>query len=161
MAFRYIFPIILDKKELYNNNIRTIKKTKMNNSNKIYKILIVDDEQDNVEIFYDILSSVDNYEVSTAIDGVDALNKAESTKYDLILLDIVMPKKDGIETLDILIANPEKYGRPRVIMLTNIGGDIAIEEAIKKGAVGYRLKIDTEPDDLISMVEDELKKVTM
>lgn len=130
-----------------------------NLNQRTYRIMIVDDEPDNVEIFKDILSAVSNYEVSTAADGAEALAKAEATTYDLILLDIVMPKMDGIETLERIMADPNKFGRPRIIMLTNIGGDIAIEEALKKGAVGYRLKIDTEPDDLIAAVEEELGKV--
>ncbi len=126
---------------------------------KTYKIMIVDDEPDQLEIFSDILSGEPNFEVSTAVDGVDALAKAEATKFDLILLDIVMPKKDGVQTLSELKAGPEKFGTPRVLMLTNIGGDLAIEESLKLGAVGYRTKIDTEPDELLRVVKEELAKV--
>lgn len=128
------------------------------NTNGKHKILIVDDEPDARELFLDLFSSNNNYEVSTAVDGIDALAKAEATKFDLILLDIVMPRKDGVQTLSEIKSNPEKYGNPRVLMLTNIGGDIAIEEALKLGAVGYRVKIDTEPEELLKTAAEELGK---
>ena len=126
---------------------------------RTYTVLVVDDEPDARELFMDILSTKAHLEVSTAIDGVDALAKAEATKFDLILLDIIMPKKDGVQTLKELMAEPDRYGTPRVMMLTNIGGDLAIEEALKLGAVGYRVKIDTEPEKLLATVDDELTKL--
>lgn len=129
------------------------------NPTRTYKVLVVDDEPDARELFVDIIGTKDYLEVSTAVDGVEALAKSEATKFDLILLDIIMPKKDGVQTLKELVASPEKYGTPRVLMLTNIGGDLAIEEALSIGAVGYRVKIDTEPDKLLATVDDELAKL--
>lgn len=125
---------------------------------KKFKILVVDDEPDAKEIFVELLSTVEEYEVSGAVDGVDALAKAEATKFDLILLDIVMPKKDGIETLSELLEEKDKYGEPTVIMLTNIGGDIAVEKALEMGAHGYKLKIDTDPEELLRYVKEMLEK---
>lgn len=130
-------------------------------ADQVYKILVVDDEPDAREIFLDILKTVENYEVSSAADGNDALAKSEATKFDLILLDIVMPSKDGVQTLSEIKANPDKYGTPKVIMLTNIGGDLAIEEALKLGAMGYRLKIETEPEELLKAVEQALANDTL
>lgn len=126
---------------------------------RTYKILVVDDEPDARELFVDILGTKDYLEVSTAVDGVEALAKAEATKFDLILLDIIMPKKDGVQTLKEIVGDKDKFGTPRVMMLTNIGGDLAIEEALSIGAVGYRVKIDTEPDKLLATVDDELAKL--
>jgi CheY-like chemotaxis protein len=126
--------------------------------NRSYKILIVDDEPDARELFVDMLSSEPNYEVSTAVDGIDALAKSEATKFDMVLLDIVMPNKDGVQTLTELIQGKEKYGTPTVIMLTNLGGDLAVEEAMNIGAVDYKVKIDTEPDDLLKTVKEHLPK---
>lgn len=120
------------------------------------KILVVDDEPDAREIFLEMLSVEPSYEVSTAVDGVDALAKAEATKFDLILLDIVMPNKDGVQALTEIIGTPDKYGTPKVIMLTNLGGDLAVEEAMNIGAVDYKVKIDTEPDDLLKTVAEHL-----
>jgi CheY-like chemotaxis protein len=123
-----------------------------------YKILVVDDELDAKDLFVELLSTVDNYEVSSAVDGVDALAKMEAEKYDLVLLDIVMPRKDGVQVLTEMKQDKEKYGDPIVIMLTNIGGDLAVEKAMELGASGYKLKIDTEPEDLLKTVEEALKK---
>jgi CheY-like chemotaxis protein len=125
---------------------------------KKYNILVVEDEPDARTTFVELLSTVDNYQVSSAADGVDALAKAEATKYDLILLDIVMPKKDGIETLTEILSDKNKYGEPVIIMLTNIGGDIAVQNALELGAHGYKLKSATDPEELIRFVAEMLEK---
>lgn len=125
---------------------------------KKYNILVVEDEPDARELFIELLATVPEYEVQGAVDGEEALVKAGQTKFDMILLDIVMPRKDGIETLDDLLKGKDKYGSPIVIMLTNIGGDLAIEKALEMGAAGYKLKIDTDPEELLRYVDEMLKK---
>lgn len=112
------------------------------------KILVVEDEPDARTMFVDLLS-MEGYEVSSAVDGVDALAKVAAEKYDLILLDIVMPNKDGLEVLEEIMSNKEKYNNPVVVMLTNISGDAAVEKAMELGAKGFKLKIGTEPDQLL------------
>lgn len=119
------------------------------------KILVVEDEEDARTIFVDLLES-ENYEVSSAVDGNDALAKSAADKFDLILLDLVMPNKDGLETLQELKSNPDKYGDPIVVVLSNISGDAAVEKAMSLGAAGYRLKIKAEPDQLLKDVNDFL-----
>lgn len=114
------------------------------------KILVVEDETDARTIFADLLSA-DDYYVVTAVDGNDALLKAVE-KFDLILLDIMMPNKDGIATLQDIKADPQKYGTPIIVMLSNISGDAAVEKAKELGAAGYKLKIGTEPQDLLDDV---------
>jgi two-component system chemotaxis response regulator CheY len=131
-------------------------------SNRTFKILIVDDEEDIRNQFTEILTELSNHEdweISQAVDGVDALAKAEATKFDLILLDIVMPNKDGIQTLSEIKGDPAKYGTPRILMITNIGGDLATEEAMRLGAVGYRVKLEVEPMDLIKVVEEQIAQL--
>ncbi len=145
-----------DNKDKVTTQTPAISQPATNNSINVKKILVVDDEPDARELFLDMLSSEPAYEVSTAVDGVDALAKAEATKFDLILLDIVMPNKDGVQTLTELIEDKVKYGTPKVIMLTNLGGDLAVEEAMNIGAVDYKVKIDTEPDDLVKTVRQHL-----
>lgn len=124
------------------------------------RILIVEDEEDSRDVLVKLLDSAGKYEVSSASDGTDALAKleAEMGKYDMVLLDIVMPRMDGIETLRQLKSEPAKYGTPMVLMLTNLGGDIAIETAINLGAQGYLMKIETEPAQLLKRVEEEFLK---
>ena len=67
-------------------------------------ILVVDDVADNVDILQMRLES-QGYEVTTAADGVEALERARALQPDLILLDIMMPKMDGIEVVKQLKAN--------------------------------------------------------
>ena len=69
------------------------------------KILIADDEPDILEVLqYNLVR--EGYEVTTAKDGDDALSKARSTHPDLIILDIMMPKKSGVEVCEILRTQP-------------------------------------------------------
>jgi two-component system chemotaxis response regulator CheY len=130
-----------------------------NANRKQYKVMVVEDEEDLRDVFKAILENADpNWEVSSAIDGVDGLAKCEATSFDIVLLDIVMPNKDGIQTLIDIRANPSKYGDPIVLMLTNLSGDLAIEEAKMRGAQDYLVKIEYEPDQLISKVKEWLAK---
>lgn len=121
------------------------------------KILVVEDEPDAREIFLDILNGA-GFETDGAGDGEEALKLMENKAYDLVLLDIVMPVKDGIQTLTEIKKFPGKYGAMKVVMLTNIGGDLAIDKAMKLGADGYMLKSDTEPADLITIVKKYLEQ---
>jgi len=115
------------------------------------KILLVEDEADAREIYLDILKG-ENLVATGVGDGTEALQALAKEKYALVLLDIIMPKMDGIETLTQIKKNPEKYGTPKVVMLSNIGGDIAIDKAMELGADGYMLKSETEPDDFVSVI---------
>jgi NarL family two-component system response regulator LiaR len=88
--------------------------------------------------------------VGEAADGVEAVEKARDLDPDIILLDIVMPKQDGLETLQQL----QREGcRARVIVLTSFAKHDQIFPAIKSGAVGYQLK-DSSPDQLLQAIRD-------
>ena len=119
------------------------------------KILVAEDEQDARLIYVDILSSV-GYEVDGVADGKEALIKMENKKYDLVLLDIIMPNLDGISALKAIKEDPSKYGNMPIYMLTNIGSDAAIENSVQLGAQGYILKSDTDPTELTDLVEKAL-----
>ncbi len=119
------------------------------------KILVVEDETDARQIFLDILTDA-GFEVKGAPDGKEALAMLVDNKVDLVLLDIIMPNMDGVQTLAEIKKFPGKYGDMKVVMLSNIGGDVAIDKAMKLGADGYMLKSETEPEDLISLVKNYL-----
>lgn len=96
------------------------------------KILIVDDEPDIVEfISYNLKNK--GYLISTAHDGVEAMRKARDFRPDLILLDIMMPHKDGLETLKELRALPE-FKDTAVIFLTALNDEKYEIEGLKSGA---------------------------
>ena len=80
------------------------------------KILIVDDEERNLKLLGVIISSY-GYAFETAKNGIEALEKTQSYKPDLLLLDIMMPEMDGYETCRRLRENPETQYIP-IVMIT-------------------------------------------
>jgi len=102
------------------------------------RILVVDDEIYIVHIL-DFSLGMEGYEVVTALDGEQALQKAQETKPDLIVLDIMMPKMDGYETCKALKANPDTKHIP-VILLSAKGRNIDQQTGYDVGAEDYITK---------------------
>jgi two-component system alkaline phosphatase synthesis response regulator PhoP len=102
------------------------------------KILVVDDEIYIVHIL-DFSLGMEGYEVVTALDGEQALEKARSEKPDLIVLDIMMPKLDGYETCKRLKADPETKDVP-VILLSAKGRNVDQKVGFEVGADDYITK---------------------
>jgi DNA-binding response OmpR family regulator len=97
------------------------------------------------------------YEPTPAYDGEETVAKAKEIMPDLLLLDIMMPKLDGISVLWELKASPETAKIP-VIVLTNIGDVETISKIVEAGAVDYLLKSDQSIDDIIQKVKDVLQR---
>lgn len=102
------------------------------------KVLIVDDEQ-NIVISLEFLMKREGYEVLVAADGEAALAKALDQKPDLILLDVMMPKKNGFEVCQQIRATPELQDT-KVIMLTAKGRDTEVAKGMALGADAYMTK---------------------
>ena len=102
------------------------------------KILVVDDEIYIVHIL-DFSLGMEGYEVVTALDGEQALEKARAEKPDLIVLDIMMPKLDGYETCKRLKADAETQDIP-VILLSAKGRNIDQKVGFEVGADDYVTK---------------------
>ncbi|MSR77630.1 MAG: response regulator [Candidatus Omnitrophica bacterium] len=100
------------------------------------RILIVDDEDDVRMFLKDFLDDRD-MEVRTAIHGLDAMRVLETYPADIVLLDIMMPEMDGLETLKQI---KKKYPAAIVIMITALKEDNRIEAAQKLGAHNYIIK---------------------
>ena len=115
------------------------------------KILIVDDEPEISTVFETALKQA-GYEVATATDGTSGLNQAKTSKFDLILLDQMMPDLSGNDVLKNLKAD-EATKAIKVAMLTNFGHDTMVKEALLTGADDYILKYQVSPDDLIAKVK--------
>jgi CheY-like chemotaxis protein len=90
-----------------------------------------------------------------AYDGEEAVTKCKESAPGLLLLDIMMPKLDGISVLWELKANPATAEIP-VVVLTNIGDVETISKIVEAGAVDYLLKSDQSVDDIIQKVKDVL-----
>lgn len=101
-------------------------------------ILIVDDEP-NIVLSLEFLMRRRGYEVSTASDGDEALSAIEARKPDLLLLDVMMPRKDGYQVCQIL-REREDTADLRIIMLTARGRDVEREKGLSLGADDYITK---------------------
>ena len=118
------------------------------------RILLVEDE-DILRETYGIILSTQPYIVDTAINGLDALQKYEAHRYDLILLDIMMPIMDGVTFLEKI--NAQDIVLPKILMFTNLSSGKEIERAMELGAEKVMLKSDMSPKDLIAAVRYEVE----
>jgi DNA-binding response OmpR family regulator len=115
------------------------------------KILIVDDEP-NIVISLEFLMKKEGFEVAVASDGDEALAKVASFNPDLVLLDVMMPKKSGFEVCETLRADPERTGL-RIIMLTAKGRDTEVANGIAMGANAYITKPFSTKDLVVRVKE--------
>ncbi len=122
------------------------------------RILITEDDPLMLRMYQKIFT-LEHYEVDTATNGEEALEKVRMNKPTLILLDIMMPKMNGLQTLDKLKANPDTQSIP-VVMLTNLAGQQDAEEALLKGAVKYIVKSEHDPKQVVDMVKEVLAGYT-
>jgi len=124
-------------------------------ANTMKKILIVDDDMTFQTTMTAKLRSL-GYEVLCAADGEEGLEKAEHEKPDLILLDIKMPKLDGISMLKKLQANKNMNERVPVIITSNLSTIDTISEGIALGVKGYIIKSEESLDSIAMSVEKAL-----
>ncbi|HUV37641.1 MAG TPA: response regulator [Patescibacteria group bacterium] len=117
------------------------------------KILVVDDEVNITQILEFSIGS-EGYEVITAQNGEDAVDKARREQPDLIILDIMMPKIDGYEACRILKANPLTKNIP-VVLLTAKGRDIDKRLGYEVGATDYIIK-PFSPNKLVDRIHQLL-----
>lgn len=128
----------------------------MNTENNAKKILIVEDDQFLRE-FYQELLAAEGFVIDLAEDGDTAFAKIVEGGYDLVLLDIMLPKKDGLQILRELRNNPPKNPNGSIVVLTNIGQDAIIKTCFELGASGYMVKSALNPDQVLSEIHNYLK----
>ena len=114
-------------------------------------ILIVEDENFLIQVLKDNLTAR-GYRIDVAKDGEEAVKKIGKKKPDLILLDILMPQKDGFYVLEEIKKNP-KWKLIPVIVLSNLGEDAAIKRAMDMGANDYFVKSQHEIGEVIKKVK--------
>lgn len=102
------------------------------------KILIADDEQ-NIVISLEFLMKREGYAVSIANDGEEAVAMIRSEQPDLVLLDVMMPKKSGFEVCQEIKSDP-RLQSVRILMLTAKGRDTEVAKGLALGADGYMTK---------------------
>lgn len=117
------------------------------------KILIVEDEEFLAEM-YQMKFESEGYDITVASDGTECLEKVETEKFDLILLDLVMPGMDGFQVLEKLRENA-KTMKTKVYILSNLGQEEEVARAFDKGADGFLIKANLTPAQLM----EDVKKI--
>jgi two-component system, NarL family, response regulator LiaR len=113
------------------------------------RVLVVDDHAIVRKGIRALLSREHEIEViGEAADGEEAIDQAQSLRPDVILMDLVMPKLDGIEAIRQIVA---RQSTTRILVLTSFAADDKVFPAIKVGALGYLLK-DSGPDELVQAI---------
>ncbi len=113
------------------------------------KILVVDDEVSVCHLLRTMLAT-EGYEVTIAQDGLEAIHCAEAEKFDAVLLDLMMPRLSGEDTLRVLRAIEHTANTP-VIIVTAKEGDQPVVETTIAGADAYLSK-PFEPDTLLALL---------
>lgn len=118
------------------------------------KILVIEDELALSQVLSDRFTE-EGFDVQTAGDGEEGLKKATEWKPDLVLLDIVMPRMDGMTMLHELRKTPEGKNMP-VILLTNLSDTQDVYQAMANGVYDFLVKSHWDLDDLIHEVRGKL-----
>lgn len=118
------------------------------------RVLLVEDDVP-VAQMYQLKLELDGYVVDVAGDGVSALEKARRTGPDVIVLDIRLPKLDGLGVLEALRADPTTQN-VRVLMLSNWNEQELIERSLKLGAADHLIKSQTTPARLARRLQELL-----
>ncbi|MEA5075778.1 MAG: response regulator [Coriobacteriia bacterium] len=119
------------------------------------RVLVVEDTDLLRRMYHDRLTQ-DGYQVFEAPDGLAALNLLRDQPVDLILLDLIMPRMGGLQVIEAVKADPRTHKIP-VVVLTNLGEESTIEQAVALGATDYLLKNQSRPADISEKVTLTLK----
>jgi len=118
------------------------------------RLLVIEDDTVLQKALCQYLTA-ENFEVLSALDGEAGVAMAISEKPDLILLDIVLPKKDGYQVLQEVKANETTKHIP-IVLLTNLGSIADVEKALEMGATTYLVKADYKLEEVTRKIKDIL-----
>jgi DNA-binding response OmpR family regulator len=118
---------------------------------KIQTILVIEDDRFIGEMYVRSLRNA-NYKVDWVVSGTEGLQAAIDKTYDLILLDVMLPEKQGGDILSALRGSQDKIPNSRVIVLTNFDQDEQSRAAMQAKADGYLIKADITPRKLLEII---------
>lgn len=119
-------------------------------------ILFIEDEPTLQKRIEEALTK-EGFQIENAMDGEAGLQKAREIKPDLILLDIILPKKDGFEVLKELKQDESTKNIP-VVILTNLESSNDVEKALGLGATTYLVKANYELSEIIAKIKETIDK---
>lgn len=117
------------------------------------KILLIDDDPDTISIYNEFLTEA-GYQVDIARDGEEGLEKIRQGGYDLIILDIMMPKLDGMSILKQLKEHPSDVYNGPIIVLSALDQDQVVQSAMDLGAKGFLPKANLTPDVALQKISE-------
>lgn len=124
-------------------------------SKKIKTVLVIEDEVAMLQILIDGFT-FEGFNVIEAKNGKDGLRRALKEHPDLILLDLILPKMDGMTMLEKL--RTDNWGRDvPVIILSNLSNTEIIAQALENGTYGFLVKADWKLEDLVEKVKERLR----
>ncbi len=115
------------------------------------KVLLVEDDKMIIDM-YTLKFSQEGFDVVQAENGKDALELAKSQKFDIILLDIILPHMDGFTILKELKSDEGTKNVP-VVLLTNLGQDGDVKKGMELGATDYLIKANFTPSQVVDKVK--------
>ena len=118
--------------------------------NKSKTILVVEDEEYLRDLYVQILKQ-EEYNVEAVVNGEEAYQKMSQKDYDLVILDVILPKMDGLQVVDKLKKEGRSVNR-NVVLLSNLGQELVVAKAIDLGVRGYMVKSDYTPEELVKEV---------
>jgi len=118
------------------------------------KIVLIEDDEILSKVIYEDLQEA-GYKVYRAFDGDEGLKMVKSEKPDMIILDLVLPKKDGFEVLKEIKKDNETKDIP-VIIVSNLGQDVEIKRGMDLGAIDYLIKSSFSMETVINKIKKYL-----
>jgi len=118
------------------------------------KILIIEDEEALRRVLQEKLQK-SGFEVSAAKDGVEGWDMAKSKNPDIILLDLILPKRSGFDVLEMLKKDTELKNIP-VFILSNLAEDESLKKALAMGAEDYFVKTQHPINEVVEKVKTRL-----
>ncbi len=115
------------------------------------KILLIEDEEVIIRLLNRKLSGI-GYEVVLAMDGEEGLEKMREQRPDLVLLDIIMPRKGGFEVLEEMKKDKNLFDIP-VVIISNSGQPLELERAKKLGVSDWLVKAEFDPKEVVEKVK--------
>lgn len=120
-------------------------------------ILLIEDEDVNRDLYKKLLE-MEGYQVDTAVNGTQAYEKMRKGGYDLVLLDIIMPEKNGVEILEKLKQeSTPTQPMQTIVFLTNLTEEEIIAKGVALGARGYLVKSDYDPEEFLQQIQEFLE----